>query len=520
MKTWLAIGFSLAIVVALALRLPSLGSRPLHNDEAVNGIKLAELIDHGTYKYDANEHHGPTLYYASLLQTRLMGLTPSSRLSGADLRIITVVFGIGIILVLPLLLDGLGRRPACWAAIFTAVSPAMVYYSRYYIHEMLLVFFTLLALVSGYRYWRSRRLGWMILCGLSTGAMAATKETFVITLAAAGLALVANWAWNRWLDASALPDRSERWRFSHLLVGVLAALTVAVVLFTSFFSNATGPLDALRAYIPWMSRAGGDSPHIHPWTFYFHRLLWFHPGKGPAWSELVILALAVLGGLAGFARQGLGRTDANLVRFLAFYTAAQTAAYTLISYKTPWCLLNFWQPAIMLAGVGAAVLIRLGRRGPRTWLLRFALLACLLHLGWEAQQLDTAYAADQRNPYVYGHTSPDFANLEDRLQRLLKASPEGNQTLIKVVAPDDDYWPLPWYLRRCGKVGWFNALPPDPYAKIMIVSARLDSRLDEKRTHLMAGIYQLRPQVFFELYVEIDLWKAYLAQNPPPKAAD
>ncbi len=520
MKTWLAIDFSLAFVLGLALRLPSLGLRPLHNDEAVNGIKLAELVDQGSYKYDANEHHGPTLYYASLLQTRLMGVTRSAQLTDSDLRIITVVFGMGIVLVLPLLIDGLGRRPACWAAIFTAVSPAMVYYSRYYIHEMLLVFFTFLALVSGYRYWRCRRLPWMVLCGIATGGMAATKETFVITLAAVGLALATNWAWNRWIDASSPPARSPRRPIIHVLVGVLTALAVAIVLFTSFFSNASGPVDALRSYIPWLNRAGGDSPHIHGWVFYFHRLLWFHPGKGPVWTEIVILGLAALGGIAGFVRQRLGRADPNLVRFLALYTLAQTAAYTLIAYKTPWCLLNFWQPAIMLAGVGAAVLIRLGRRGPTTWLLRFVLLACLVHLGWQAQQLDTAYAADQRNPYVYAHTSPDFANLEDRLQRLLKASPEGNQTLIKVVAPEDDYWPLPWYLRRCERVGWFNALPQDPYGKIMIVSARLNSQLDEKRTHLMAGIYQLRPQVFFELYVEVDLWKAYLAENPPAKTAD
>jgi hypothetical protein len=84
-----------------------------------------------------------------------------------------------------------------------------------------------------------------------------------------------------------------------------------------------------------------------------------------------------------------------------------------------------------------------------------------------------------------------------------------------VVSPDDDYWPLPWYLRNCQRVGWFGAMPQNPYGKIMLVSARLDSRLDEKGTHLMTGIYQLRPQVFFELYVELNLWKAYLAKNPP-----
>lgn len=515
MKVWLALAFVVATILALAFRVPSLGSRPLHNDEAVNGIKLAELIDHGTYRYDANEHHGPSLYYASLAQTRLTGISHSNELSDASLRVITVVFGVAIVLLLPLLVDGLGRRPAFWAAIFTAVSPAMVYYSRYYIHEILLVFFSFSALIAGWRYWQTRKIHWSLLCGISVGCMATTKETFVITLIAAGLALATNWAWNRWLDASAPPVKAPRLKRLHLAAGFATCLVVAIILFTSFFSNASGPLDALRTYAPWLNRAGGDSPHIHPWSFYFHRLLWFHSGKGPAWTEVFILTLAVIGGLAGFSRKRLGRANPGLIRFLALFTFAQAAAYTLISYKTPWCLLNFWQPAILLAGVGAAVLVRLGRRGPMTWIIRVVLLGGVLHLSWQARQLTTVYAADQRNPYVYAHTSPDFANLDQRIQQLLQSSPDANQTVVKIIAPDDDYWPLPWYLRKCAKTGWYSALPQDPYGQIMLVSSRLDARLDEKGTHLMAGIYQLRPQVFLELYVELNLWKAYLVRNPP-----
>jgi len=38
--------------------------------------------------------------------------------------------------------------------------------------------------------------------------------------------------------------------------------------------------------------------------------------------------------------------------------------------------------------------------------------------------------------------------------------------------------------------------------------------LDEKKTHLMVRYFQLRPQVFLELYVHVDLWRAYLAKKP------
>jgi hypothetical protein len=31
----------------------------------------------------------------------------------------------------------------------------------------------------------------------------------------------------------------------------------------------------------------------------------------------------------------------------------------------------------------------------------------------------------------------------------------------------------------------------------------------------MVGIFQLRPQEFFEMYVDVNLWRAWLATRPP-----
>lgn len=87
--------------------------------------------------------------------------------------------------------------------------------------------------------------------------------------------------------------------------------------------------------------------------------------------------------------------------------------------------------------------------------------------------------------------------------------------LMKVMVPESDYWPLPWYLRSFHHVGWWDSLPPDPYAPVMIVSSKFEARLDNSKTHLMVGYFELRPQVFFELYVELGLWRAYLAKHPP-----
>ena len=502
--------------VALVVWSLSLDRRPMHNDEGVNGIKFGKLWEHGGYKYDPNEHHGPSIYYATLALSRLTGAPKDfDQFSESRLRFTTVVFGVGLILLLPLVADGLGRKATVWAALFISVSPAMVFYSRYYIHEALLVFFTFLALGAGWRYWRSRKLGWALLAGAGVGLMHATKETFVISLAAAALALGLNQLWNRWVDAAAPPAYPHRLSIKHLAAAVAVWLGVALLLFTSLFTNAAGLLDSVSTYLPWLNRAGGDSPHIHPWHFYLHRLLFFHAAKGPVWSEVFIFALAAVGARVAFVRHGLGDASASFVRFLAFFVFALTAAYSLISYKTPWCLMGFWQGMLLLAGVGAAWLIRRARQRVARLALDVLLLVGAGHLAWQAWQANTTYAADRSSPYVYAQTSPDLLNLVRKVEALAQLHPEGNQMLVKVIVPDGDFWPLPWYLRNLKKIGWWEQVPADPYAPVMIVSAQLRAALDEKKTHLMIGYFQIRPQVFLELYVDVKLWQAWLAKNPP-----
>jgi hypothetical protein len=104
--------------------------------------------------------------------------------------------------------------------------------------------------------------------------------------------------------------------------------------------------------------------------------------------------------------------------------------------------------------------------------------------------------------------------LVDQLEGLAKVDPNGRKLLVKVMAPEGDYWPLPWYLRCFEQTGWWDHVPDDPFAPVMVVSARLHAGLDEKKTHLMIGYFQLRPQLFFELYVQRDLWQEWLAHKP------
>jgi uncharacterized protein (TIGR03663 family) len=521
MNRWSALALLLAIAGALFLRAPQLGLRPLHNDESVNAVKLAALWNDGDYQYDPHEYHGPTLHYFSLPFLWFGSAKNSLELSDAQLRVVTVAFGVGLIFLLILLRDALGRGATLWTAVFLAVSPAMVFYSRYFIHEMLLVFFTLFTLAAGWRYRQSRKSVWAALTGLGVGLMFATKETFVLTMAAFAFALVATRMWNRWRatrssqPAAAIPKVKWTPPWRHLLAAGATCGLVWLVLFTSFFTNAEGPLDSFKTYLPWLTRAGGDSPHIHSWHFYFERLLWFHPAKSPPWTELTILLLAMVAVVVGFSGNRARVVAPGFVRFLAFFTVSLAGIYTIISYKTTWCALNFWLGVILLAGIGAAILINSLRDQMSRWLMVGLISVGAFHLAVQSWLPTHEFAPDLRNPYVYAQTSPHERELSARVNAIGRMAPDGFATVVKVISPES-YWPLPWSLRAFENVGWYETLPADPYAPIVITSASLGAALDEKsdKRWIMAGYYELRPRVFLELYVELELWKQFVATLP------
>lgn len=521
MNRWLGLGALLAVAgIALALRLPSLDRRPLHNDEAVNAVKFSALWETGRYTYDPQEYHGPALHYATLPFIALSGARTSEDLSDARLRLAPVFFGAALVLLLGLFTNGLGWRVVLCAAVLTAISPAMVFYSRYFIHEMLLVFFTTLAIGAGWRWWETRRLAWALTAGAGLGLMYATKETFLISLAAMAVASVINgWMGCRegsgksWRDV--LRRTWDQMPWKAITVAVVMAATVSLLLFTSFFANWHGPVDSIKSYLPWLNRAGGESPHLHPWWFYLERITWFHKPRGPVCSEALILALALFGATRAFAGGELPGVNCSLVKWLAWYTAALTAAYSVIPYKTTWCLLGFWQPAILLAGVGAVALVSAIHLRWGRICVAVALVAATGQLAWQSYRDSFVVASDWRNPYTYSQTRPNVHELVARVEGLALVHPDGRNMLVKVAAPES-YWPLPWYLRQFKRVGWWDQLPEDPYAPVVIASARLGAALDEKsgKKWIATGTYELRPGVYLELFVEFELWKRFVATLP------
>jgi predicted membrane-bound mannosyltransferase len=214
--------------------------------------------------------------------------------------------------------------------------------------------------------------------------------------------------------------------------------------------------------------------------------------------------------------------DPGWFRFIAFYTLIMTAAYAAIPYKTPWCLLGFHHGMILLAAMGFAFIWR--ACAPRGLRVAVALVTALglAQLGAQAVRSNFTYYADPRNPYVYAHTGTDLVRLANKVLSLSKLHPDKSRMLVRVIANGSpqfpragDYWPLPWYFRRLERVGWYNQVPPDPRAPVIIASPSFEPALTAAlgTNYQNAGVFghRPRPAVFLLLFVQRDLWEKYVA---------
>jgi hypothetical protein len=196
-----------------------------------------------------------------------------------------------------------------------------------------------------------------------------------------------------------------------------------------------------------------------------------------------------------------------------FYTLLLTLAYSVISYKTPWCILSFLHGWIILGGIGIASAFEMTKQDKRPRLQSGIVLALVLVLAYPtftlARRTVFRYAADYRNPYVYAHTSPDFKNLVKRINELEIVSEKGNDLYIQIIANPDATWPLPFYLREFPQVGyWVDAtnLPSTPKPDIVI--SEPDYEPDPER--YLSEYYGLRADTLLAIHIDRELWDAFI----------
>jgi len=294
------------------------------------------------------------------------------------------------------------------------------------------------------------------------------------------------------------------------------ACIISILFYSSFFQNPQGIFDSVTAYKAYLAKARVPGSHWHPWYYYLKILAW---NRGPGWiiwTELPVLILAFLGTYQACAKRNTDETD-KFFRIVALFTMILMLIYSIIPYKTPWNMLNFYFGMIMMAGYAVVQLaegIRKGWLRYVFWVIVPGIFLCMI-----AQTSLSNYKlpADPSNPYVYGHTGMDIFQMIERIGDVAVFHAEGNEIYIQVICSGNDYWPLPWYLRDYKNVGWWDHVDIEtPLAPLIIASPDLDEDLIDMiytrpppgEKYLYVSLFEehteLRPGVEIKAYVRQD----------------
>ncbi len=524
-RTGLAL-VSLTVLLAASLRFPDLDLKPLHSDEGVNGWFSLRLEWWGLYRYRPSDYHGPFLYYVNQLLFRLLGPSEFS------LRLGTALAGT----LLPLCLLPLRRylKPTgmfC-AALLLATSPTMVYFARTNIHETWLIVASTLWAAGLIRYCQSGRRCWALLSSASAALAFANKETALITLGSLGCGLT--WAWLMGSEESAGPHLDDPELFSganrrqalnslmqmpwrDLLAGMLLFSAIIALLFSSMGSWLPGIGAFFEAFLRWTEHGLSGRNQSKEWS-YFLNLLMESNGLIP----LLGAGTASIWALRARHRSGL---------FFSGWALSALLAYSLIPYKTPWCVLSIELPLLLCCGWLVGQLVGSYRDSLAPPLERVGaalavliLLAAALPMAQQSLNVNKNGYDDPTHQYVFVQTErgyyeflQDLFGLGDIIQQAHQRRPE----LVNV----DPKNPTRWYTITRGweyrRRDYLNGKLPSQEqlerAEIITCTGRnlrsIRKALQPQAGQWQENVYQLRPGVRLWAWYRQELWQEYQDQG-------
>jgi len=448
----------LILLLSLLLRTVLLGIKPPHFDEGVNGWFVDQMVKQGYFKYDPANYHGPLHFYVLFLSLELFG-----RNLWAIRLPIVLVSTLCVWMVLRFE-RFFGKRVCQYAALAMAVSPAMVFYGRYAIHESWLVLFLLKLTWGIFELWRAGSL--IALCATVFGAtgMILTKETYIIHFVCIGL------AWVTWkiaqlvLPADKLPVARQTWKWSDLAIAIAISLGLIVFFYTGNFLLPWGPALAnlYLTFAAWEKTGqAGQSGHEKP--AYDISWLTFHynVGHGPSvhqeqfaanyyWFYLLFRYEwpALLGAVAALFMVCRGVN--GRLRFLAIYGMGAIAAYSLVRYKTPWCIISLMWPLLFLFGWAVDQLAKRSRPVVAAGVAGLILVASFADSIW----LNFSHYTDENEPYVYVQTFKDINRVVNPLLAMAKYDPKNYHLNGNFIV--SSYYPLPWMLGDFTNIGYYG----------------------------------------------------------------
>ena len=457
---WFWALFSLILILALFLRFYDIEARPLHSDEGVNYLFLQDIKNKGVYPYSHENYHGPAYFWASSFATRIVGE------SVLGMRLASIISGVLLIcLLLPMRKYG-GDSFVLFGALLIAVTPSMVFHSRYGIHEMLFLLAGTGFAFSAFMLLEMQEAEDIYWAAIYLALAVCTKETFVVTLGSLFFPLLLLCI-GRFNDLFAFLKRQEQ----HFISAFILAVFLVLFIYSSGFRDSKSVREMFFSVPQWVGRGTKSDPgHFKPFSYYLGQLVDVTEPYliiSLCAGVLILLLMFLLVPLEGWT--GVFKGKRRLGGYLALWMLFASLIYSAIPYKTPWIVINLTLPAILFMAWLLSMALDFGAWGKAAGSLftcaavfvgvrntayynysSFPLSSSVFSLPAEFQPYGP------QNPFSYVHTSPGTLELIKDIQDYWEINPDA-----KILVGTKGYWPIPYYLRtKASQAGYF--VPPDP----------------------------------------------------------
>ncbi len=454
--------FWLILGLAAALRILFLGIKPPHFDEGINGWFVDQMVKEGFYRYDPTNYHGPLHFYILFLFQTLFGRNLYA------LRLPVVLASLGAVW-LALKYDRVIPRPvARIAALAMALSPGFIFYGRYSIHEAWLLLFSMMFIFGLLGLWREGTLNYLWFTGIGLTGMVLTKETYIIHIGCALIALLLAYISTLIIPAEDSNPASQKWNLIDLAVVCLTGIGAIVFFYSGTFFHWNGLKDLFKTFHAWFETGSSGHGHEKPWYYWLELIARY---EWPICAGLILCAFSLF-------FQSLS------LRFLAILGVGTFAAYSIIAYKTPWCIISTIWPLFFTFGAFIVIV-------PRARLVLSSIIVSILLLvsfgyaislnyfrcssfieaNWDPNRpLATNLREFFRSePYVYVQTYNDIYKLTTPLLKLAHTDPQFYHLVGHILRPSP--YPLPWILGDFPRIGYYehDNNPPDMDADFLLV---------------------------------------------------
>ena len=487
----------LIVIFTAVFRLVLLAIKPPHFDEGINGWFVDQMIKDGYYEYDPANYHGPLHFYILFLFKIMFGRNLWA------LRLPTVIVSAATVWLVTRFDRFIGRR-ACWiAALAMAVSPAMEFYGRYAIHEAEMVFFLILAFWGGAGIWRFGGVKYLWAAALGATGMVLTKETYIIHFTAFALAAPCAWVLEKILPSSEPPPVAPDRHYSTGQLCVVGGVCAGLIIF--FYSGNFLDFSLLKGlyqtFGEWVKTGqSGQSGHEKVWHYWF-QLIWHY--EWPALAGMV------------FSLFYIWPKSDRFIRYLMIYAWGTFTVYSIVRYKTPWCIITIMWPFLFVFGHFTAQLLDV-----KKWNLAAVPATALLLLAsfFVSARLSFFHYVDDSEEYVYVQTFNDIHKLTDPLFKLVAEDPVNYQLKGNIIM--ESSYPLPWVLGDFTHVGYYEKSVPDDDdmdAAFLLVDDDDEEKVQKalKENYFIDGFHLRNSQDPVKLYLSYKTFHQFFPGRKP-----